>query len=161
VCEVNEGPVKWTLHGFADASCKAYCAVVYLVCESSKGVQVELLTSKTRVAPVKAHTIPRLELMGGRILAQLVNTVNNALNGEVDIAETFLWLDSKTALYWINNRGEWKQFVRHRVNEILRLTRKRDWGHCPGEENPADLGSRACWHLNWRAASCGGMDRNG
>lgn len=52
------------------------------------------------------------------------------------------WLDSKTALCWIQNRGEWKQFVKHRVNEILRQTEKGSWGHYPGEENPADLGSR-------------------
>ncbi|KAK3710518.1 hypothetical protein QZH41_000860, partial [Actinostola sp. cb2023] len=31
---------------------------------------------------------------------------------------------------------------KHRVNEILKLTSKKDWGHCPGESNPADLGSR-------------------
>ena len=42
----------------------------------------------------------------------------------------------------ILNKGEWKQFVRHRVNEILKLTSKVDWGHCPGIENPADIGSR-------------------
>ena len=40
------------------------------------------------------------------------------------------------------NHGEWKQFVRHRVNEILKLSEKGDWSHCPGEENPADIGSR-------------------
>ena len=48
----------------------------------------------------------------------------------------------KTALCWIKNRGEWKQFVRHRVNEILKLSDKEDWSHCPGEDNPADIGSR-------------------
>ena len=47
-----------------------------------------------------------------------------------------------TALYWIVNHGEWKQFVLRRVNEILRLTNKGDWGHCPSVENPADIGSR-------------------
>ena len=49
-----------------------------------------------------------------------------------------------TALYWIMNKGEWKQFVHHRVNEILRLTNKEEWGHCSGVENPADIGSRSC-----------------
>ena len=52
------------------------------------------------------------------------------------------WLDSKTALSWIQNKGEWKQFVRHRVNEILKLTAKEDWAYCSTDENPADLGSR-------------------
>ena len=42
----------------------------------------------------------------------------------------------------MNNRGEWKQSVRHIVNEILKLGRKEDWCHCPGVENSADLGSR-------------------
>lgn len=75
-------------------------------------------------------------------MAKLVETVHRALEGEVEIKGTRQWLDSKTALWWINNRGEWKQFVRQRVNEILRMTRKEDWAHCPGEENPADIGSR-------------------
>ena len=40
------------------------------------------------------------------------------------------------------NRGEWKQFVKHRVNEILKLSDKGDWRYCPSRENPADIGSR-------------------
>ena len=71
-----------------------------------------------------------------------METVQNALKEEVEIKGSRMWLDSKTALWWINNRGEWKQFVRQRVNEILRITRKEDWAHCLGELNPADVGSR-------------------
>ena len=59
-----------------------------------------------------------------------------------EIDEVKYWLDSKTALYWIYNNGEWKNFVQHRVNEILKRTRKEDWGHVAGVDNPADLGSR-------------------
>ena len=47
-----------------------------------------------------------------------------------------------TVLYWIQNQGEWKQFVRHRVNEILQLSDESDWGHCSSGDNPADIGSR-------------------
>lgn len=112
------------------------------MCESFGAVGVTLLTSKTRVAPLKKLTIPRLELMSGRVLARLMDTVKNVLFEEVHITGTRQWLDSKTALWWINNKGEWKQFVRQRINEILRLTRKEDWAHCPGEQNPADVGSR-------------------
>ena len=75
---------------------------------------VELLATKTRIPPMKPHAIPRLEY----------------------------WLGSKTALCWINNRGKWKQFIWHRLNEILNFTRKDDWGYYPLEQNPADLGSR-------------------
>ena len=52
-----------TLHGFSDASMKAYSTVIYFVCELNGYIQVELLMSKTRVAPLKTQTIPRLELM--------------------------------------------------------------------------------------------------
>lgn len=142
VYRAHQDQINRYLHGFADASRKAYCAVVYFVCEAYGAFCVTLLTSKTRVAPLKTQTIPRLELMSGRVLAKFMETVHNALTEEVEIMGSRRWLDSKTALWWINNKGEWKQFVRQRVNEILRVTRKEDWAHCPGEQNPADIGSR-------------------
>ena len=66
------------LHGFGDASNKAYCAEVYFVYSTQDGVYVRLLTSRSRVAPLKTLTIPRLELMSARILAQLMDTVKKA-----------------------------------------------------------------------------------
>ena len=134
--------IRTTLHGFADASKKCYCAMIYLVCETTTGVHTSLLCAKTRVAPLKSLTIPRLELMSAKVLATLMDTVVKALSSQMKIDSVKFWLDSKTALFWIANNGEWKNFVRHRVNEILRLTKKEDWGHVPGVENPADIGSR-------------------
>lgn len=130
------------LHGFADASKTAFCAVVYAVFNVDGCWKVSLLTSKSRVAPLKDLTIPRLELVSARVLAQLVETVKSALASQLSISGTYLWSDSLTVLYWLQNRGEWKQFVKHRVQEILKLTRVEDWRHCPGKVNPADLGSR-------------------
>lgn len=101
-----------------------------------------MLTSKTRVAPLKELSIPRLELVEGLILVKLMSTVKNTLCSQVQVQQTKLWSDSMTALYWIMNRGEWKQFVRHRVNEILSSSSKSDWSYCPSEENPANIGSR-------------------
>ncbi len=98
-------------HGLADASRKAYCAMVYLVYETNEGMFPELISAKTRVAPVKELSIPRLELMSVRILSTLMNTVYNALSKQVKISGCKYWLDSKTALYWSNNEGEWRQFV--------------------------------------------------
>ena len=71
-----------------------------------------------------------------------MNTIRNALQSQLKIDGVRFWLDSKTALTWIQSKGEWKQFVRHRVNEILSLTNKEEWVYCPTGENPADLGSR-------------------
>ena len=142
LADVEGDIVNMTLHGFGDASEYAYCAMIFLVCETTKGIYVKLLCTKTRVAPLKSLSIPRLELMSARILVTLMDTVKNALSSQVKIDSVKFWLDSKTALFWIYNQGEWKNFVQHRVNEILRLTRKEDWGHVAGKENPADIGSR-------------------
>ena len=134
--------LKCYLHGFGDASQTAYCASIYLVYQTETGWYSQLICAKTRVAPLKSHGIPRLELLSARILASLMKTVHDAISSQVQIDGIHFWLDSKTALFWILNQGEWKQFVRHRVNEILSNSNKSDWGHCAGQENPADIGSR-------------------
>lgn len=106
------------LHGFGDASKKAYCALIYFVYRTADGkTHVRLVASKTRVAPLKELSIPRLELMSARTLAQLMHTVKNALHSQRKLNGVKFWLDSKMAVSWIQNKGEWKQFVGHRVNE--------------------------------------------
>ena len=139
---VREEVLGCSLHGFADASKKAYCAVIYFIYQTSTGTYSKMLTSKTRVALLKELSIPRLELIARLILAKPMSTVKNALNSQVSVQKTKLCSDSMTALYWIMNQGEWKQFVCHCVNEIVKLSKKEDWGHCPSEQNPADTGPR-------------------
>ena len=140
--DIKGNIVKTSLHGFGDASGKAYCATIYVVHETSEGIYSTLVCSKTRIAPLKKLYIPRLELMAAKILTTLMETVINALGPHTKIDEVRYWTDSMTVLYWIQNRGEWKVFVQHRVDEILKLTKKHQWGHVLGLENPADLGSR-------------------
>ncbi|GFW58350.1 integrase catalytic domain-containing protein [Trichonephila clavipes] len=50
------------LHGFADASSLAYAAAIYCRQKHNGKIKVQLLVSKTKVAPVKQVSIPRLEL---------------------------------------------------------------------------------------------------
>ena len=95
-----------------------------------------------RVAPLKGMTTPRLELMAATILMRLLDAVINALSCQLKVSSVTYWLDSKTVLYWIQNRGEWKQFVKHGVNAILEKTDKSSWRYCPAGENPTDIGSR-------------------
>ncbi|XP_068703996.1 uncharacterized protein [Montipora foliosa] len=133
---VREEVLECSLHGFADANKKAYCTVIYFVYRTKTGSYSKMLTPKTRVAPLKELSIPRLELIACLILAK------NALNSQVSVEKVKFWSDSMTALCWIMNHGEWKQFVSQRVNEIVKLSEKENWGHCPSEQNPADIGSR-------------------
>ena len=114
----------------------------FSTCTDDGQTHVRLITSKTRVAPLKELSIPRLELMSATILAQLMYTVHNTLQSQLRVDGVRFWLDSKTALSWIRNRGEWEQFVRRRLDEILRLTNEKEWAYCLTVENPADLGSR-------------------
>ena len=141
------------LHGFGDASSKAYCAVVYLVYQTDKGVEARLLCAKTRVAPLKELTIPRLELLSARILAVLMDTVYKALQQQIEIECMKYWLDSKTALHWIYNNGQWKQWVQFRVSEILKISKAENWGHVAGRDNPADIGSRGALASQLRSSA--------
>ena len=55
--------VSYQLHGFSDVSKKAFAAVVYLCVEyKCLPPDVQLVASKTRVAPVKKQSIPWLKL---------------------------------------------------------------------------------------------------
>ena len=135
--------VTWCwIHGFGDASKVAYCAVIYIVYTQLSGTYAKMLTSKPRVAPMKPQSIPRLELMAARCTAKLVQNVEMALSNQRRIEGRTLWSDSKTVLCWLRNKKEWKQFVKHRVNDILKVSDNEHWKYCPSEDNPADIGTR-------------------
>ncbi|XP_065056348.1 uncharacterized protein LOC135684356 [Rhopilema esculentum] len=145
-CLINGLSVRsYQIHGFSDASEQAYACVVYLRTEYENGeVDCRIIASKARVAPIKQVTIPKLELMGALLLAELMDTIRTVLLEELDPAKitSFYWVDSLVALCWIKNSKPWKQFVRNRVHKILELTDRSEWKFCPGVLNPADLPSR-------------------
>ena len=138
--------VSHALHGFADASLIGYCSVVYLVYRTVANMYFsELVCSKSKVNPVVKLTLPKLELLPALILARLMNTVKTALSDEIPHFEQVIcWSDNRSALFWIKSTKshEYKKYVRNRVNEILDLTDRNMWHHCPTSCNPADVGSR-------------------
>ena len=142
----DRSPVRCQLHGFSDASEKAYAAVIFLRIEYSEGdsVDANIVASKARVSPIKKQTIPRLELLGATILARLLNTVQQQLNSLPLDTQSFCWTDSFTTLCWIKNERQWKPYVQNRVEEIRNLTDRDSWRFCPGKDNPADIPSRSC-----------------
>ncbi|KAF8797168.1 hypothetical protein HNY73_001462 [Argiope bruennichi] len=137
------------LHGFCDASTKAFAAVVYL---KSRQNQVSLVSAKTRVAPIKQLTIPRLELCGALLLAELITAIEKALS--FPIKERYLWTDSTIVLSWINRPpSKGNIFIQNRVNNILNLTSVSDWYHIPGKLNPADCATRGLFPEQLKNAS--------
>ena len=61
------------LHGFSEASELAYAGAMYLQVEDSNNdMHISLVMAKTRVAPIKHLTIPRLELCGATLLARML-----------------------------------------------------------------------------------------
>ena len=70
---LSSNAVKMQLHSISDASEHAYAGVVYLRMVDTEGNVHLSLMSKTRVAPIKRQTIPRLELCGAHLLAQLLH----------------------------------------------------------------------------------------
>lgn len=133
------------IHGFSDASTQAFSAVVYTKTTDVKGnAQINLITSKTRVAPIKQITLPRLELCGATLLAKLIQQVQTSM--EIPNVETYAWTDSTIVLAWIKGEpGKWKTFVANRVTEINSSIKSCKWHHVKSSDNPADIASRGVY----------------
>ncbi|UYV64523.1 hypothetical protein LAZ67_3001090 [Cordylochernes scorpioides] len=110
------------MHGFCDSSELAYSAVCYLrITYENNQIETILLTAKTKVAPIKKITIPRLELCAALMLAQLQSQTTQALPFNID--EQLYWTDSKIVLAWITSESKkWQIFVANRVAKIQDLT---------------------------------------
>lgn len=130
------------IHGFCDSSQKAYGACVYLrSIDPNNHIHVHLLCSKTRVAPLKTATIPKLELCGAIMLAKLVDKVKAVLDVHID--NIHYWSDSMIVLSWIKTQPHLLDtFVSNRVCQIQNISDVMSWRYVSSYENPADLLSR-------------------
>lgn len=149
ILSVNEVIETVELHGFSDSSKEIYCGVIYLRVVSSNGVKVSFLCAKTKVAPLKALTIPRLELLGCVLLSNLIRDVKGALVSRVIINRVYCWTDSKVALCWIKGKEKmWKPWVENRVVGVRKEVPRECWNHVSGSVNPADVPTRVATELD-------------
>nr|CAI5827773.1 unnamed protein product [Callosobruchus analis] len=130
--------------GFCDASTLGYAAAIYLRLSNGSGdVKVSLLLAKSKVAPLKTVSIPRLELLAAHLLAKLVKYTKSLLRDGLTIHDTYLFSDSSVVLAWLNTPCyHLKTFVATRVSKILDSVNPDCWFHVNGACNPADICSR-------------------
>lgn len=135
----NDGEKQ--LHIFADASAIAYGAVIYLRMTASDQTKTSVVTSKSRLAPLKHSTIPRLELCAIALASELTHRVQEIMG--LQAVPVFGWSDSKIALSWLRRpEHELMQYVANRVYKAKGSMNPSRWQHVSGVENPADLVSR-------------------
>jgi len=142
-CVVPDEPTgPPSLMMFSDGSSEAYACIAYLRWPTKQGYETFLLAAKSRVAPVKTESIPRLELMGCMMSSRLSKSVRDAL--PFDVARVMFFTDSSCVLSQIvSNSAMLNVFNAHRVGEIQSTTNKDDWRWIPGSHNVADLATRS------------------
>ena len=135
-------PKEISLHGFSDASAKAFSAVVYLRAVYETGPPTSVLVlSKTRVAPLKSRTIPELKLCGAHLLAKILETTSLTLGIEKDKISAYC--DSTIVLSWLDgNPKRYRLYVANRIHKTVSLMLPSVWHYVPTALNPADCASR-------------------
>ncbi|XP_065075581.1 uncharacterized protein LOC135699286 [Ochlerotatus camptorhynchus] len=120
----------------------AYAAVVYARGRNEAGdIVVNLLVAKTRVAPIKQVSLPRLELNAAALLSTLMESTIQALSHlEVD---PWAYTDSSIVLQWLSTHPrKWKSYAANRTSAILEVLPRDRWNHVRSGNNPADCASR-------------------
>ncbi|XP_072937318.1 uncharacterized protein [Epargyreus clarus] len=130
------------LHILCDASEQAYAAVAYWRITRPDGSYcLSLIAAKSKVAPKRTQTIPRLELQAAVIGARLADNIKKEHRTEA--ARTIYWTDSMTVVHWVRHDAKrYTPFVAHRLGEISELTQKEEWRWVPTHENVADDATR-------------------
>lgn len=130
------------IHGFSDASIHAYAAATYIrVIDGQGRITSNLVTAKTKVAPLKTISLPRLELNGAVLASKLLRSVQTAM--KFTDYQVFAWTDSTIVLAWLKGHPtRWKTFIANRVVQCHSNITAEAWHHVRSEDNPADAPSR-------------------
>ena len=136
-------PVQAEVHSFSDASESGIGQVSYLRTVNSKGeVHGSFLIAKSRVAPIKPISIPRMELTAAVVSVNITKMLQSELNYEN--LRSVYYTDSEVVIGYISNEARrFHVYVGNRVQHIRDRSDPEQWHHVPGKVNPADEGSRS------------------
>ena len=136
------------LHHFSDASEEALGCCSYLRCIHRSGlIHVALVCSRSKVAPIRKVSVPRLELE-----AAVMSDMTLRSEMSIDLGASFFWVDSEIVLKYIGNESRrFMTFVANRVSLIHSATRPEQWRHVSSENNVADVITRGLskWEDRW------------
>lgn len=130
------------LHHFTDASEDGYGVVTYLLLRNalSQGHSAFIM-GKARVTPLKAVSIPRLELTAATMASRMDTYWKKELH--MPLQESVFWTDSTSVLKYIRNQtSRFRIFVANIVSEILKVSQPAQWRYVNTSSNPADAASR-------------------
>lgn len=130
------------LHHFCDASENGYGTVTYLVLKNKNlKLYCAFVMGKSRVAPLKSVTIPRMELIAATMASRMDMLWRKEL--QMDLVDSVFWTDSESVLKYIQNEtSRYKIFVANRVSQILKASNAAQWRYVDTTRNPADIASR-------------------
>ena len=129
------------LHTFTDASMSAIAAIVYVRTTNADGSSTSrYVISKTKVAPIKQLSIPKLELEAATLGAELAGFCESKMT--TTISSKHFWTDSTATLGWIQSKQRQKMYMANRLTKIHENSNQENWRHIPGKMNPADRGTR-------------------
>ncbi|XP_055645130.1 uncharacterized protein LOC129781108 [Toxorhynchites rutilus septentrionalis] len=129
------------LHVFCDASENGIAAIAYFRFKENGVTECAMVGSKTRVAPLRFLSIPRLELQAAVVGARLADSI--ASSHRIKISRRVFWTDSRDVLCWIrSDHRRYSQFVAFRVSELLETTGGDEWRWVPTRANVADEGTK-------------------
>ncbi len=127
---------------FADASENGYGTVTYLLLTNDHDQKsCKFMLGKSRVAPLKQVTIPRMELTAATIAVKMDRMLRQEL--QINLEEFNFWTDSNTVLRYIENDStRFKTFVANRVSLIREASKPSQCRYVSSADNPADQASR-------------------
>ena len=126
---------------FCDPSSKAYGTRIYLRCQENGQTIINLIFSKSRIAPLKETSLPRLELLAVLIGTRSINFITQSL--QLKIHRKTLWTDSQCVLHWLKSKKNMTSFVQRRIDEI-QSNKGIEFRYVSTAQNPADIASRGC-----------------